>query len=177
VALDVDSVVVGGIWLRHVPHGSPPDGRPPIVPDGRWQRGTVVDALYLAGDDDCMWSEWYRHLAESGIPPLRALPRDVWRFAVADTEVADLSTEERLKAVGLAVPPPGRRTCPPYQTVGEQLHSEGWLGLLAPSAARPKSRVLCIFIDLGEPFPADVTPQPPPEVVDEPPVVPTGLRT
>ncbi len=49
--------------------------------------------------------------------------------------------------VGLALPCAGRRTWRPYQTVGEQLWREGWPGLLAPSAARPDGRVLCVFVD------------------------------
>jgi RES domain-containing protein len=138
----------------------------------------VVDALYLAGDEDGMWAEWYRHLAESGVPPMRALPRDVWRFAVGATRVADLSTAARLDAVGLTIPPPGRRSWPACQDVGERLHAEGWAGLIAPSAARPEhSQVLCLFIAPGDGFPSHVVPQPPPRVVIAPPAVPTGLRT
>jgi hypothetical protein len=177
LALDVDFATARGTWLRHIPHDARPDSRPPTIADGRWHRGAVTDALYLTGDEDGLWAEWYRHLAESGLPPTRALPRDLWRFAVAHTRVANLSTTARLRRVGLAPPPPGRRTWPPYQAIGEQLRAEGWAGLLAPSAARPRSRVLCVFIDPGHPFPATVTPQPPPTIVDDPPRVPTGLRT
>jgi hypothetical protein len=107
--LTVDPTNVSGTWLRHIARGRDPRSRPSIAPDGRWQRGTTVDALYLASDEDGMWAEWYRHLAESGIPPLRSLPRDAWTFAVGATRVADLSTPERLDAVGLTVPPPGSR--------------------------------------------------------------------
>lgn len=39
-----------------------PEREPP--PDNRWQRGGVVDALYLADDEDTVWAEWHRHLAE-----------------------------------------------------------------------------------------------------------------
>jgi len=45
----------------------------------------VVDAIYLASDEATMWAEWYRHLAERGIPPLQQLPRDVWRYRVETT--------------------------------------------------------------------------------------------
>lgn len=110
--------------------------------------------------------------------PLRSLPRDAWAFAVGATRVADLSTPERLDAAGLTVPPPGRRSWPAFQAIGEQLRAEGWPGLVAPSAARPtESQVLCLFIEPGDGFPSQVVPQPPPRRVDEPPFVPTGLRT
>ncbi len=61
--------------------------------------------------------------------------------------MADLGDGDRLARVGLALPAPGRKTWRPYQTVGEQLWREGWAGLVAPSAARPEGRVLCVFVD------------------------------
>ena len=113
-------------------HGADPlAGRIP-PPDGRWQHGTTVEALYLASDEATVWAEWYRHLAEAGIPPTQQMPRDLWTWAVEPgLEVADLTTAERLKRVGLTVPHPGRQTWPPYQEVGEQIWRERWLGLLA----------------------------------------------
>ena len=63
-----------GRWLKHTyPDSLPlPERDPP--PDNRWQRGDVVDALYLADTDDTVWAEWYRHLAEQGVPPLAQMP-------------------------------------------------------------------------------------------------------
>jgi RES domain-containing protein len=177
LALEVEARTVGGIWLRHIPSGLDPRGRPAVASNGRWQRGRNVDALYLAGDENGMWAEWYRHLAESGLPPGRGLPRDVWRYAVKRLEVADLSTADRLARVGLAMPAPGRATWAPFQAVGELLLSEGWAGLVAPSAARPGSDVLCVFQRRDQPFPESVVPRPPPRAVTDPPVVPTGMQT
>jgi hypothetical protein len=71
LALDVEARTVSGVWLRHMPRGLDPHGRPIVAPDGRWQRGRLTDALYLAGDEHGMWAEWYRYLAESGLPPDR----------------------------------------------------------------------------------------------------------
>lgn len=106
-------------------------------PDNRWQRGDVVGALYLADSEDTVWAEWYRHLAEKGLPPSEQMPRRLWQWDV-NARVANLSTPTRLQRVGLPVPTPARHTWPPYQNVGHQLWREGWLGLLAPSAARPR---------------------------------------
>jgi hypothetical protein len=74
------------------------------------------------------------------------MPRDLWTWTVdPQLEVADLSSEDRLQRVGLAAPTPGRLTWPPYQRIGETLHREGWPGLLAPSADRPRDGlVLCL---------------------------------
>jgi hypothetical protein len=52
---------------------------------------------------------------------------------------------------------------------------EGWLGLLAQSAARPAGQILCLFRDQhGAP---GAKPSPPPRRVREPPPPPTGLVT
>jgi RES domain-containing protein len=166
----VDAARVRGEWLRHAAAGLPPLPRREDAPDSRWQRGKVVDALYLAESEATVWAEWYRHLAESGIPPQRALPRDLWRWRV-DVEVADLRTKEKLGEVGLPVPTPGRSAWPPFQAVGEELWREGRRGLVAPSAARPAGLTLCLFRDeagavegaepVGRPRRIDAAPAPP----------------
>ena len=134
-----------------------------------------MDALYLADEDATLWAEWYRHLAERGLPPSIKLPRDVWRYRVTAGRVADLSDAARLGRVGLNLPVPGRKTWRPNQTVGEQLWREGWPGLLALSAARPIGRVLCLFVEDASVLPA--RPFGRPRVVAEPPAPPTGMRT
>jgi RES domain-containing protein len=170
----VDAFRVSGRWFRHGPDGAPalPVRDPP--PDNRWQRGAVVDALYLADSEGTAWAEWYRYLAEAGIPPNLALPRRLWRWQV-DAEVADLRTAEELRRVGLEVPSPGRHRWRPYQAVGEQVWRDGWPGLVAPSAARPEGLVLCLF-RTAEGVPG-ARPFGRPRIVREPPVPPTGMTT
>jgi RES domain-containing protein len=160
---------------RHVPHGADPHVRPQPPGDNRWQRGDIVDALYLADNEQTLWAEGYRHLAERGIPPLHQLPRDVWRYRVARLDVVDLTTIDRLGRVGLGPPAPGRKAWRSYQEVGETLWTDGWRGLLAPSAARPDGLVLCLFVDDPAALPAE--PLPPPRIISEPPTPPTGMRT
>lgn len=175
LAPDVDAVDPAGIWLRQIPHGADPRLRPQPPGDNRWQRGDIVDALYLADAEETLWAEWYRHLAERGIPPMHQLPRDVWRHRVPTLDVADLSDAERLARVGLAMPTPGRLGRAPYQRVGETLSREGWAGLLAPSAARTTGLVLCLFVADPTTLPAE--PIRPPRIVKEPPAPPTGMHT
>jgi RES domain-containing protein len=174
VPLDVAAVAVRGRWVKHTSPGSSPLPERDPPPDNRWQRGDVVDALYLADCEETAWAEWYRHLAERAIPPLMQMPRELWTWQV-DVEAADLSTAERLAAVGLSPPAPGRAGWPACQRVGEQLAAQGWTGLLAPSAARPEGRVLCLFrtsegVRGAKPLPG-------PRRVKEPPPPPVGLRT
>jgi RES domain-containing protein len=174
VTTDVAAIAVRGVWLKHTYPGSPPlpERNPP--PDNRWQRGDVVDALYLADSEETAWAEWYRHLAERMIPPLAQLPRELWTWKV-EVEVADLSTPEQLAAVGLSPPAPGRRSWPSCQRLGERLWREGWPGLLAPSAARPAGQILCLFRDGPRLHGAE--PLPPPRRIAEPPPPPIGLQT
>lgn len=175
MTLDVEPRTVTGRWWRHVPTGADPRRRPSPSADNRWQRGSIVDAVYLADDEACVWAEWYRHLAEGAIPPSSTLPRDLWRYQITDLQVADLSDAARLTRVGLSVPRPGRRGWRPYQAVGEQLNLEGWRGLIAPSAARPASLVLAVFVSTGA-LPDDLAPIASTQVADVP-VPPTGMRT
>lgn len=175
MALDVGPTQATGLWLKHTYPGAAPLVQRDPPPDNRWQRGDVVDALYLAEDERTAWAEWYRHLAELGLPPNAQMPRDLWTWRV-DTEVADLSTADRLARVGLDVPRPGRRTWPPYQHIGETLAAEGWNGLVTLSAARPEHRVLCLFRPSAGDL-AGATPVPPARRVAQPPPPPTGMRT
>jgi RES domain-containing protein len=173
--LDVDSISLAGIWFRQVPAGGDVYYEPPDPSDNRWQRGAIVEALYFADDEETAWAEWYRYLAEAGLPPQQALPRDLWRWEVSLPDVADLSDDDRLRRVNLAPLQPTRLQWPTFQPVGEQLHREGWPAVVSSSAARPEGRTLCVFRTARE-VPG-IAPVPPPKTVQEAPLVPTGMRT
>jgi len=172
--MDVDAIAVSGAWIRHAPHRSSLLGRAGERIDGRWQHADVAGGLYLADEPATATAEWYRWLAERGLPPSRATPHDhhIWNIDVA---IADLSDHARLAAVGLAPPQPSLRMWPAYQTVGDALYQDGWAGLLVPSAARPQSLIVCIFNDVDWP-PPGCTPSHAVEIADVPPP-PTGMTT
>lgn len=150
--------------------------RPQHPADGRWQRGEVIEGFYLAGSEQTAWAEWYRALAELAIAPMRQMPRDLWRFAVDIEQIADLSDTKKLAKVGLPKPIPTRRQWAEFQAVGEALASEGWRGILYPSAARTEGNyALCLFRRTVE-IPG-VEPLGPPVRYAEPPAPPRGLRT
>jgi hypothetical protein len=173
--LDVDPTTVAGRWWRHVPADADPVVRPVPAGDNRWQHGHVVDALYLADTEACGWAEWYRHLAEAGLPPGVALPRDMWRYEGSPLRVANLSTPDRLARVGLPQPQPGRRGWPAFQAAGEELYRQGWRGVLASSAARPTGLVLVVFLPAPA-IPAELVPAGYTRV-SQSPAPPTGMRT
>jgi RES domain-containing protein len=172
--VDVDTVAVHGEWIRHAPHRSSLLGRAAEPTDGRWQRGENIRGLYLADTPATAIAEWYRYLAELGLPPGRRIPHDhhIWRVSL---ELANLGTHERLARVSLEPPTPSRRSWPPFQTVGEQLWRAGWAGLLAPSAARPEALIICVFDDGSWP-PNSCEPLGAQEIVEVPPP-PTGMTT
>jgi RES domain-containing protein len=172
--MDVDAAAVRGEWIRHAPHHSALLGRASEPTDGRWQHGATVRGLYLADEPATGIAEWYRLLAELGLPPARAIPHDhpVWHIAV---ELADLSDRERLARVNLAPPTPGRRAWSAFQAVGDQLFHAGYAGILAPSAARPQALIACIF-DRGTWPPTGCQPLHAIEINDIPPP-PTGMTT
>jgi RES domain-containing protein len=174
VALNVDAVAVRGTWYRHIPHRGRLSHRPDPAPDGRWQRGAVVEGFYLADSEATAWAEWYRQLAEYGIPPMRQIPRNLWRWEVS-VRVANLRTRARLARVGLVPPLPWRTSWPRYQEVGDALFADGWAGLVTPSAARPGGRVLCLFRTAARVEGAKAVP--PPKVYRHPPSPPTGMTT
>jgi hypothetical protein len=176
LSLDVDSTSVSGTWWRHVPAGTDVLARPDDPANGRWQRGSVVEALFLADSPETAWAEWYRYLAEAGLQPEHGLPRDLWRWEISLADVADLRGDAALHRVGLRALRPTRSDWPSFQNVGETLFGEGWPALVAPSAARPNGgQVLCVFRTAKEVPGAE--PIPPPEAYEKAPTVPRGLRT
>lgn len=168
MALDVDRIRVDGVWYRHLPHRGSVWWRAEPPPDGRWQRGSEVAGFYLADSRETAWAEWHRQIDELALRPEGQLPRDLWRFEVALDAIADLRSEEQLSRVGLPHLLPRRRGWPAFQEIGEQLHSEGWNGVRAPSAARPIiGEILCLFRE-GEKVDG-VKPLPPPAIQRNPP--------
>jgi hypothetical protein len=90
--VDVDSTHASGVWWRHVSAGADVYFEPPDPADSRWQRGAIVEALYFADSEATAWAEWYRYLAEAGVAPEQGLPRDLWRWEISLSEIADLGT-------------------------------------------------------------------------------------
>lgn len=173
--LDVDVGAVHDIFVRHIPRGVSPLYEPIDPADGRFQRGSVIEAWYFADEPDTAWAEWYRALAGTGLAPAHALPRDLWRWRIDFERVALLDTEERLSRVGLPAPLPTQAQWPACQAVGEALYAEGFEALLVAAAARPAHHNLVVF--RTERQVAGCTPQSPPLQMDDAPPVPRGMRT
>lgn len=100
----------------------------------------------------------------------------MWHYDISPPQVADLSTADRLDRVGLPQPRPGRQDWPAFQAAGEDLHRQGWRGVLTTSAARPASQVLVVFLPEPVKIPDELVPAGHSRV-SEPPIPPTGMRT
>jgi RES domain-containing protein len=173
----VASLPVSGTWMRHTPAGAGPLERPPVPADGRWQRGSVIEGVYLAAEEATVWAEWYRWLAEHEIEPMRALPRQLWRYRANLRNVADLTAPAALTALGLPETQPSREQWPAFQDVGEQLHASGFEGLLYHSAAHRDGVCLCAFRTSPAGLARKLKPLEGPKHVQRPPAPPRGLRT
>lgn len=103
------------------------------------------------------------------------MPRDLWRWRVDANQIADLTDADRLVTVGLTTPRPTQREWLAFQKLGEQLWRDGYRGVLAPSAARPEKRILCLFREVDDV--PDATPVRPALKYRRPPAPPTGMAT
>lgn len=168
-----------GTWWRIGRAETDPLAPTPEPADGRWQRGEVVRALYLAHDEPTAWAEWFRHSAELGVPPQSRLPRAVYSLEVDIDEVADLTHGDVLRRHGIRSLVPSRRQWPYTQPIGEAYFAAGRRALLVPSAAHVGGNVLVIFRLPADPASTVVGVGSVRRVrtVDNLPALPTGLRT
>ncbi len=164
------------MWWRLGRPRADPLSWTPEPADGRWQRGEVVRALYLADSEVTCWAEWYRHSAELGVPPQTRMPRALWRLEVDLPDVADLTGDDTLAGHGIATLLPSRRQWAETQQIGEAYWRAGRRAVLAPSAARVGGRVLAVFRSAAGTI-EGLSPIRPSRRYSELPPLPTGLRT
>jgi hypothetical protein len=133
-----------------------------------------VCGLYLADGAATATAEWYRFLAERGLPPSRAIPHDhrIWRI---ELELADLSSPERLAAVGPSAPEPSRRTWQVFQDVGDALWRAGLVRVARRVRGTPRSADR-LHIRPQHLAPAGCEPLRADEITDVPPL-PIGMIT
>jgi RES domain-containing protein len=174
-SLPAPRIHVRGTWFRITRVGAEPFPWTEEPADGRWQRGSLVRAIYLGDSEATVWAEWLRHTSEAGVPPSRRLPRAIWKVEVDLEDVADLTADGALAAHGIARLDPTRRQWSETQPIGEAYFRDGARALLAPSAARRGGQVLAIF-RRGRGH-RGVTAVPPPLRFDRLPAIPRGLRT
>lgn len=173
--LPAPRIRVSGTWWRITRATLDPLFLAPEPSDGRWQRGSVIRAIYLGDDEATVWAEWYRHTSEAAVPPDQRLPVAIWRVDVEVEDVADLTAPGVLEAHGIESLAPKRKRWPPTQKIGESYWRDGARAVLAPSAARAGGRILAVF--RTDEAVQGLTPVPPPKRYRSLPPLPPGLRT
>jgi hypothetical protein len=91
VAAEPRRIALGGVWYRHVRGGGNPLRLPADEARGRWQRGRVIAALRM--------------------------PRDLWRYEVPLTDVADLTDRDAQTPPGPGPPAPSDAVLPSFVSV------------------------------------------------------------
>ncbi len=172
------AIRVTGTWWRVNHAGGDPLHWSDEPADGRWQRGEVVRALYLADSAETAWAEWYRHSAELGVPPQNRMPRDLWRFEVDVDErrgshCARPSRRRAASRRSLPAAVSGRVLSQSARSAGAPVIS----AVFAPSAAHVGGQCPCRFQSRAGRALPESRPIKPAKRVKELPALPTGLRT
>ena len=169
----VAGIAVHGRWLKHTRSRLRGATRARASSRQPLAAGHGRGCLYLADCEDTVWAEWYRHLAERAIPPLAQMPRQLWTWEV-DIEVADLSTAERLTAVGLPhrnpATAPGRR----FRRSARDYGGTAGPGSLAERGSTRGTGAVPLPLFRRA---AEAKPLGQPRTIEEPPPPPTGLHT
>ena len=119
-------------------------GDEPSHSDARWQRAQTP-AAYFADSDATAWAELYRGLAERGLAPEQAFPRELHHVRVNLVRVADLSRERARRVFGLPRMNQSQAQWPAFQEVGEQLAAQGAPGDPVRVSRADRSLCLCVF--------------------------------
>jgi len=149
-----------GRWLAHreVDPRWPPlyrgaGERTPSQETGRWHREGEGYAQYMSLDPLAAWAEFVRREEIRDEGRRRAARRNLWRITVEETDIADLSSFERMAECGLdpKVAIGGWKAS--HRLAGE-LRDAGYRGLLTPSAALPGAVNLTVF---GERYEVEIS--------------------
>jgi RES domain-containing protein len=170
-----DPIARSGIWIvyRQAPGSFPPlwhrgsQRQPTDQPEGRWHSagaGHIVQ--YASLDSDGAWAELVRYegIRTEAQRQAAEIRVQLWQLTVEETDIADLSTFDRIAACGLDPAEIVAEQHPYCQALADDLREAGYRGVLAPSAAMsdvvnlslfgPRREVLARELTLrGEPNP------------------------
>lgn len=136
-----------GRAFRHIAARYPSlSGRGARINGGRWNPPESFSVLYLAMDLATVAGEFRRHATRQGLALGDFLPRTVYRYDVALTELLDVRDPVASATVGLTAADLRSDHLGPCQRVGEAAQRAGREGLLAPSATGA-GEVLVVFMD------------------------------
>jgi RES domain-containing protein len=137
------------VW-RHVPAGAHPLHAGYILrAGGRWNRQGVYGCLYTAFTQRGVRAEYQKALHSRGLEGFDLAPSEIVSFQVDLEPVADL-TDKKSSPVPPGEPfltgdePADLEAC---RALADSLRSDGYVGIIAPSAALDGEKNLVIYID------------------------------
>ena len=134
---------IDGVFYRHTgPNRDPLSGAGASLNGGRWNP-PGIETVYLARPLEACRAEFHRMAFGQGSGPESFLPRTVYTIAVTNLEVADLTAQGAMDAVGLSYDSLDG-PFEPCQLVGDAASTLGLGGVLAPSASGA-GEVLAVF--------------------------------
>jgi len=116
----------------------------PSQETGRWHRQGEGYAQYMSLDPLAAWAEFVRREEIRDEDRRRAAHRNLWRVTVEETDIADLSSFEKLDDCGLD-PGVAIGRWRGSHLLADELRTAGYRGLLTPSAALPGAVNLTVF--------------------------------
>ena len=139
----------GTIW-RHVPHGAHPLHLGFILrAGGRWNRQGEYGCLYTSFTKEAAQSEYHKFLRGSNAQNIDRKPHDLVSIAVEIEPVVDL-TDNNSSPISTRASyltgddPDDLERC---RSLADYLRTQGYIGIIAPSASCEGNKNLIIYID------------------------------
>jgi RES domain-containing protein len=119
--------------------------RPTEEPSARWHRQGEGYAQYCSLETDGAWAEFVRFEGIRTEDDRIEYRARLWQLWITETDIADLSTFDKIAACGLdpaIFVDDDHSAC---QALADELHAAGYRGLLSPSASFPGVTNITLF--------------------------------
>lgn len=113
--------------------------------NGRWHVAGDGATQYMSYHPEAAWSDLIRHEGLTTEDDVELVRMKIWALELSQSGIVDYSTFDKAEEAGFtpdALVDDDRRRC---QVEGQRLRSEGYHGVIAPSAALPGALNVTIF--------------------------------
>src|SRR4051794_26900406 len=144
MAPEPNAIAFSGVAFRYSDYDVPLWARA-NTRDGRWHRAHTVPTQYLSLSSDGAWAELVRWENLRTPEELALVRMPMWVLAIEESRIADYSSFEAATAAGFAADALVDDDYTRCQAEGDRLRSEGYRGVMAPSASCPGEVNLTLF--------------------------------